>query len=97
MQFTNHTVYTLKEKFVESIILKNGSANYPAYSCDLTEIDFFLWGYIKWLVYANKLRYLQTDIERVIAHIRLDLTESFPSVASIEEIWIILCSINNDV
>ncbi|GFU40181.1 hypothetical protein TNCV_4899841, partial [Trichonephila clavipes] len=43
-------------------------------SCDLTyPLDYFLWGYVKSLVYADKpqtLDHLEDNIRRVIADIR---------------------------
>ncbi|GFV67804.1 hypothetical protein TNCV_643691 [Trichonephila clavipes] len=41
--------------------------------CDLTPLDYFLWGYVKSLVYADKpqtLDHLEDNIRRVIADIR---------------------------
>lgn len=65
----NLTIDLLKETFGNSIISRNGPVNYPPRSCDLTPLDFFLWGYVKSLVYSNHpttLHELQTNIERVI-------------------------------
>ncbi|GFX94889.1 uncharacterized protein TNCV_2379621 [Trichonephila clavipes] len=47
--------------------------NWPPRSCDLTPLDYFLWGYVKSLVYADKpqtLNHLEDNIHRVIADIR---------------------------
>ncbi|GFW92626.1 transposable element Tc3 transposase [Trichonephila clavipes] len=47
-------------------------------SCDLTPIDYFLWGYVKSLVYADKpqtLDHLEDNIRRVIADIRPQMLE----------------------
>ncbi|GFX25231.1 putative DD41D transposase [Trichonephila clavipes] len=47
--------------------------NWPPRSCDLTPLDYFLWGYVKSLVYADKpqtLDHLEDNIHRVIADIR---------------------------
>jgi hypothetical protein len=44
----------------------------------LTPLDYFLWGYVKSLVYANKpatLQELRANIEREIAGISADLCE----------------------
>ena len=41
------TINLLKTKFGNAIISKNGPVNWPPRSCDLTPLDFFLWGYIK--------------------------------------------------
>jgi Helix-turn-helix domain (DUF4817) len=72
------TIDLLKEKFDERVISRNGPVNWPARSCDLTPLDFFLWGYVKSQVYANKpatLDALRVNIERAIADIRADLCE----------------------
>ncbi|GFY17008.1 disks large homolog 1 [Trichonephila clavipes] len=47
--------------------------NWPPRTCDLTPLDYFLWGYVKSLVYADKpqtLDHLEDNIRRVIADIR---------------------------
>ncbi|GFW44708.1 protein kinase domain-containing protein [Trichonephila clavipes] len=46
--------------------------------CDLTPPDYFLWGYVKSLVYADKtqtLDHLEDNIRRVIADIRPQMLE----------------------
>ena len=48
------TIDLLKGKFGERVISRNGPVEWPPRSCDLTPLDFFLWGHIKSLVYANK-------------------------------------------
>ncbi|GFX26879.1 hypothetical protein TNCV_1840511 [Trichonephila clavipes] len=48
------------------------------FSCDLTPLDYFLWGYVKSLVYADKpqtLDHLEDNIRRVIADIRPQMLE----------------------
>ncbi|GFW49219.1 uncharacterized protein TNCV_3057291 [Trichonephila clavipes] len=50
----------------------------PQVSCDLTPLDYFLWGYVKSLVYADKpqtLDHLEDNIRRVIADIRPQMLE----------------------
>ena len=45
-------------------------------SCDLTPLDFFLWGHIKSLVYANKpatLDDLKDNIQREIANVPVEM------------------------
>ncbi|GFY30910.1 hypothetical protein TNCV_3120701 [Trichonephila clavipes] len=51
---------------------------WPPISCDLTPIDYFLWGYVKSLVYADTpqtLDHLEDNIRRVIADIRPQMLE----------------------
>lgn len=71
---TSHTAHVtidlLKQTFGERLISRNGPVDWPPRSCDLTPLDFFLWGYVKSLVYANKpttLQELRDNIEREIA------------------------------
>ncbi|GFW80994.1 uncharacterized protein TNCV_4803621 [Trichonephila clavipes] len=40
--------------FGDSIISRFEPVNWPPRSCDLTPLDYFLWGYVKSLVYADK-------------------------------------------
>ncbi|GFS90303.1 uncharacterized protein TNCV_509071 [Trichonephila clavipes] len=54
------------------------TVNWPPRSCDLTPLDYFLWGYVKSLVYADKpqtLDHLEDNIRRVIADIRPQMLE----------------------
>jgi hypothetical protein len=67
------TINLLRETFDERIISRNGPVNWPPRSCDLTPMDYFLWGYVKSQVYADKpltLDHLEANIRRVIANIR---------------------------
>ncbi|GFT17299.1 uncharacterized protein TNCV_4806151 [Trichonephila clavipes] len=52
--------------------------NWPPRSCNLTPLDYFLWGYVKSLVYVDKpqtLDHLEDNIHRVIADIRPQMLE----------------------
>ncbi|GFS66010.1 uncharacterized protein TNCV_2510311 [Trichonephila clavipes] len=67
------TIDLLKDTFGDSLISCFGPVNWPPRSCDLTPLDYFLWGYIKSLVYADKpqtLDHLEDNIRCVIADIR---------------------------
>ncbi|GFT88511.1 DUF4817 domain-containing protein [Trichonephila clavipes] len=60
----------LKDTFGDRLISRFGPVNWPPRSCDLTPLDYFLWGYVKSLVYADKpqtLDHLKDNIRRVIA------------------------------
>ncbi|GFU33279.1 putative LOC100569746 [Trichonephila clavipes] len=48
------TIDLLKVTFGDRLILRFGPVNWPPRSCDLTPLDYFLWGYVKALVYADK-------------------------------------------
>ncbi|GFS89271.1 uncharacterized protein TNCV_1259971 [Trichonephila clavipes] len=64
------TIYLLKETFGDRLISRFGPVNWPPRSCDLTPLDYFLWGYVKSLVYADKpqtLDHLEDDVRRVVA------------------------------
>jgi hypothetical protein len=63
------TTELLREKFPVRIISRNGDQNWPPRSCDLTPCDFFLWGFVKFCVYANKpqtIPELKVEIQGVI-------------------------------
>ncbi|GFX89030.1 mariner Mos1 transposase [Trichonephila clavipes] len=67
------TIDLLKDTFGDRLISRFGPVNWPPRSCDLTPLDYFLCGYVKSLVYADKpqrLDHLEDNICRVIAYIR---------------------------
>ncbi|GFX16604.1 DUF4817 domain-containing protein [Trichonephila clavipes] len=72
------TIDLLKDTFGDRLISRFGPVNWPPRSCDLTPLDYFLWSYVKSLVYADKpqtLDYLEDNIRRVIADIRPQMLE----------------------
>ncbi|GFX83568.1 uncharacterized protein TNCV_325171 [Trichonephila clavipes] len=72
------TIDLSKDTFADRLISRFGPVNWPPRSCDLTLLDYFLWGYVKSLVYADKpqtLYYLEDNIRRVIADIRPQMLE----------------------
>ncbi|GFW48593.1 uncharacterized protein TNCV_4241741 [Trichonephila clavipes] len=72
------TIYLLKDTFGDRLISRFGPMNWPPRSCDLTPLDYFLWGYVKSLVYADKpqtLDHLEDNICHVIADIRPQMLE----------------------
>ncbi|GFX01213.1 DUF4817 domain-containing protein [Trichonephila clavipes] len=72
------TIDLLKDTFGDYLISRFGPVNWPPRSCDLTPLDYFLWGYVKSLVYADKsqtLDHLEDNIRRVIADIRPQMLE----------------------
>ncbi|GFX69959.1 transposable element Tc3 transposase [Trichonephila clavipes] len=72
------TIDLLKDTFGDRLISRFGPVNWPPRSCDLTPLDYFLWGYVKSLVYADKPQtrdYLEDNIRRVIADIRPQMLE----------------------
>ncbi|GFY15012.1 SCAN domain-containing protein 3 [Trichonephila clavipes] len=72
------TIDLLKDTFGDHLISRFGPVNWPPRSCDLTPLDYFLWGYVKSLVYADKphtLDHLEDNIRRVFADIRPQMLE----------------------
>ncbi|GFV15847.1 putative transposable element [Trichonephila clavipes] len=75
---TRATIDLLKDTFGDRLISRFGLVNWPPRSCDLTPLNYFLWGYVKSLVYADKpqtLDHLEANIRRVIADIRPQMLE----------------------
>ncbi|GFX16970.1 DUF4817 domain-containing protein [Trichonephila clavipes] len=72
------TIDLLKDTLGDRLTSRFGPVNWPLRSCDLTPLDYFLWGYVKSLVYADKsqtLDHLEDNIRRVIADIRPQMLE----------------------
>ncbi|GFT86551.1 uncharacterized protein TNCV_641301, partial [Trichonephila clavipes] len=72
------TIDLLKDTFGDRLISHFGPLNWPPRFCDLTLLDYFLWGYIKSLVYADKpqtLDHLEDNIRRVIDDIQPQMLE----------------------
>ncbi|GFU19470.1 DUF4817 domain-containing protein [Trichonephila clavipes] len=72
------TIDLLKDTFGDHLISRFGPVNWPPRSFDLTPLDYFLWGYIKSLVYADKpqtLDHLEDNIRRVIVDVRPQMLE----------------------
>ncbi|GFW01541.1 uncharacterized protein TNCV_5137241 [Trichonephila clavipes] len=64
------TIDLLKDTFGDRLISRFGPVDWLPRSCDSTPLDYFLWGYVKSLVYADKpqtLHHLEDNIRRVIA------------------------------
>ena len=64
---SGETIGLLREKFPDQEISRNVDYNFPPRSCDLTPLDFFLWGHVKDKVYANALQSMQELIEKIRA------------------------------
>ncbi|GFX17337.1 putative LOC100569746 [Trichonephila clavipes] len=72
------TIDLLKDTFGDRLISRFGPVNWPPRYCDLTPLDYFLWGYVKSLVCADKpqtLDHLEDYIRLVIADIRPQMLE----------------------
>lgn len=70
------TIDLLRTRFGHRIISRHTPRNWPPRSCDLTPLDFFLWGYLKSLVFANNpttIEQLKENITREIQAIQPDM------------------------
>ena len=47
MSHANETIRLLHETFPGRVFSRFGDQNWPPRFCDLTSLDFFLWGYLK--------------------------------------------------
>ena len=68
----NATVELLRGTFENRIISRRGDVNWPPRSCDLTPLDYFLWGAVKDKCYTNHpetIDELKHEIEVAIAAI----------------------------
>lgn len=65
----NETMALLREKFNGRVISQRGDVDWPPRSCDLTPLDFFLWGYLKKKVYVDKPATIQELKDEIIRHI----------------------------
>ncbi|GFU62445.1 DUF4817 domain-containing protein [Trichonephila clavipes] len=66
------TIDFLKDTLGDRLISCFRPVNWPPRSCDLTQLDYFMWSYVKSLVYADKpqtLDHLEDNIRCVIADI----------------------------
>ncbi|GFU84823.1 putative transposable element [Trichonephila clavipes] len=73
------TIDLLKDTFGDRLISRFGPVNWIPRSCDITPLDYFLWGYVKSLVYADKPQtfdHFEDNIRRVIADIRPQMLEN---------------------
>ncbi|GFV08097.1 uncharacterized protein TNCV_1047261 [Trichonephila clavipes] len=72
------TIGLLKDTFGDRLISRFAPVKWPPRSCDLAPLDYFLWGCVKSLVYADKpqtLDHFEDNIRRVIANIRPQMLE----------------------
>ncbi|GFU80105.1 hypothetical protein TNCV_579851 [Trichonephila clavipes] len=68
------TIDLLKDTFGDRLISRFGPVNWPPRSCELTPLDYFLWGYVKSLVYAG-ISHKRLTIYDIIADIRPQMLE----------------------
>lgn len=70
---TNNSLAALHEIFPEKVISRRGDIEWPPRSPDLTPPDFFLWGYLKSVVYE--------DNPRNLAHLRRNIEEKISLIS----------------
>uniref|UniRef100_A0A1L8EI80 Putative transposable element n=3 Tax=Haematobia irritans TaxID=7368 RepID=A0A1L8EI80_HAEIR len=71
----------LRENFGEQFISRNGPVSWPPRSCDLTPLDYFLWGYVKSKVYRNKPATIPALEDNISEEIRAIPAEMLEKVA----------------
>lgn len=54
--YANDSLKILGEKFLQVCNTKNGAVSWPPTSCNLTPLDYFLWGHSDLLVHSKKPR-----------------------------------------
>ena len=72
------TMDMLRNHFGEHLISLFATVNWPPKSCDITPLDYFLWGYVKSEVFRNKpatIDALEANITRVIREIPVAMYE----------------------
>ncbi|CAH2087475.1 unnamed protein product [Euphydryas editha] len=70
--YGQHNRLSEQESFGNRIVSRFGTVNWPTRSCNLTPLDYFLWRYVKSLVYADKFEtidYLEDNICRFMPDI----------------------------
>ena len=66
------TIDLMKKTSGERLIFRNERINWPQRLCDLTPLEYFCWGYVKSLAYADKpttSNDLDANIECVLAEL----------------------------
>ena len=75
----NHRIGLFREKFSGWVFSRNGDYKWTPIPCDLTPLDFFLWGYVKDKVYsdaAQSIQELKDKISAVIDEIEPRMCEN---------------------
>ena len=62
---SGETIDLLREKFRVRVISRNSDYNWPPRSCNVTHLDFFIWGYVRDKVYADAPQSIQELNERI--------------------------------
>jgi len=78
LKANDHPIRYQFAKFDNRVISRFGNVNWPARSCDLTPLDFFLWGAVKDRCYADNPKTIQAlkhNIATVIGEIGGEIIE----------------------
>lgn len=83
---TSHaTVNLVRTTFEDRVISKNGDVPWPPRSCDLTPLDYFLWGAVKDKCYADA----PATIEALKHNIREEIGKIQPhTIEKVLENWV---------
>ena len=68
----------LRSRFGEQFISRLGPVDWPPRSCDVTPLDFYLWGYVKSKCFVDKpatIEVLEANITEVISEIPTEVLE----------------------
>lgn len=72
------TMDLLRSRFGEQFISRFRPVNWPPRSCDITPLDFYLWGYVKSKCFVDKpatIEALEANITEVISEIPNEVLE----------------------
>ena len=72
------TMDLLHSRFGEQFISRLGPVDWPPRSCDITPLDFYLWGYVKSKCFMDKratIEALEANITEVISEIPTEALE----------------------
>ncbi|XP_069963847.1 uncharacterized protein [Bactrocera oleae] len=75
---SHQLINLLREHFGKQIISRFAPVDWPSRSCDITPLDFFLWGYVKSKVHTDNPASTQTleqNITRVIRQLPVEILE----------------------
>ena len=76
---TEATLDVLRPVFEDRIISRRADVVWPPRSCDLTPLDYYLWGAVKGKCYADKpetIGALKDNIRKAIGEIQLHTTDN---------------------
>ena len=75
---SRETMDLLRNRFGEQFISRLGPVDWPPRLCDITPLDFYLWGYVKSKCFVGKpatIEALEVNITEVISEIPTEVLE----------------------